>query len=241
MSDAKQSLNNFIARVKQKGLLTASHFYVIIPEFGQATDNKDLLMFCDAADIPGINLMTTEVRQFGEFTTMPHAPMYQPIQLQFICDSSMAVKEALESWVDSVFNRHTRTFNYYDSYTKNMQIIMTDKAGNDAHIVTLYEAYPTAIGNTQLDYSNESIVKVPVTIAYKWWEQQFLGPQYEGQNQQFLRTLPTSVPVFNGIIAPGKAYYFNGAEFDGFEFLNAFPTLSAESQGIFTGVTATGS
>jgi hypothetical protein len=112
-------------------------------------------MFCDTADLPGINLMTTEIRQFGELTTLPHAPMYQPIQLSFICDSTMDVKYALEDWLDSVFDRNTRSFNYYEQYTKDIEIYITDKYGKDVHRVTLFEAYPTAIGNIQLDYSNE--------------------------------------------------------------------------------------
>jgi hypothetical protein len=152
MSDAKSNLSNFVARVKKNGLLSASHFYVVIPNFSPNASDRDLLMFCDAADIPGITLMTTEIRQFGELTTLPHAPMYQPVQLSFICDSTMDVKYALENWIDSVFNRNTRSFNFYDSYTKDIEIYIVDKQGNDVHKVTLYEAYPVSIGNIQLDY-----------------------------------------------------------------------------------------
>lgn len=240
MSDAKATLNEFIAKVKQNGLLTASHFYVIIPSFGSNSNGKDLLMFCDAADLPGVTLMTTEIRQFGEFTTLPHAPMYQPIQLSFICDATMGVKNALESWIDSVFDRNTRTFNYYDSYTKDIEIYITDKNGKDVHKVTLYEAYPTSIGNIQLDYANEQIIKVPVTIAYKWWQSSFFANDYKGDRFSFNKQLPISVPVFAGSIRPGVAHYFNGTPFNGFEFMQANAAMSAETQNIFTGVTETG-
>lgn len=240
MSDAKSSLSNFIARVKKNGLLQASHFHIVIPNFSPNAQDKDLLMFCDAADLPGITLMTTEVRQFGELTTLPHAPMYQPIQLSFICDSTMDVKYALEDWIDQVFNRNTRTFNFYDSYTKDIEIYITDKRGNDVHKVTLYEAYPTNIGNIQLDYQQESIIKVPVTITYKWWESSFFGNSYKEEPFALNKRLPVSVPIFSGNIRPGTAHYFNGSKFDGFEFLWANPSLQPENQAIFTGITATG-
>ena len=241
MSDAKSSLSNFIARVKKNGLLQASHFYIVIPNFAQKGDSRDLLMFCDTADLPGINLMTTEIRQFGELTTLPHAPMYQPIQLSFICDQTMAVKTSLLAWLNSVFDRENRFFNYYEQYTKNVEIYITDKNGRDVYKVTLNEAYPTAIGNIQLDYANEQIIKIPVTIAYKWWKAEPYARQYREEPFSMQKQLPVQVPVFAGDIKPGTAHYFNGSKFDGFQFLSANPSLQPENQAIFTGITASGS
>lgn len=65
----KSELNDFISLVRTKGLLTSSHFYVFIPNVGE----KDLMMLCDATSIPGMNLMTTETRIFGEITETPHS------------------------------------------------------------------------------------------------------------------------------------------------------------------------
>jgi hypothetical protein len=62
-------------------------------------------------------------------------------------------------------------------------------------------------------------VKVPVTIAYKWWETSFYGSSYKEDQFQLNRHLPVSVPVRMGNIKPGTAHYFNGQEFSGFEFL----------------------
>jgi hypothetical protein len=200
----KTKLNEFISRVKKHGLLTTTHFYIIIPDFG---GGRDALMFCDSANLPGLTLMTTEVRTFGELSTMPHAPMYQNIQLTFICDSTMDVKNAIESWMSQVFDRQNRQINYYDNYTKNVEIYLTDKAGNNAYKVTLFEAYPIAMGDIQLDYSAEGIVKVPVTLTYKWWESSFYGNKYQEEFLPFKPQTSVQMPSFLGSLQPGKIHY----------------------------------
>lgn len=140
----------------------------------------------------------------------------------------MHVKLALESWMNKVFNLKSRTFEYYDDYTKDIEIYLLNKTGNEIHKVTLREAYPINMGEIQLDYNGGSnIVKIPVTIVYKWWESSW-SESNGAPGSQFVPFAPTA----GGQLNPGNAYY--GNKTTPYEYLNS------ESQGMFTGATAMG-
>lgn len=165
MSGMKATLQEFIANVRTVGLPTTQHFYVVIPGF-----DKDELAYCNSTSLPGVDLMTSETRIYGEISTLPYAPMYGTQQLTFISDNTMGIRQKLEEWQNQAYDRKTRSVGYYDDYTKDVQIHVTDKAGNDIYCVTLYEAWIKSIGETQFDYSSEQLVLIPVTLVYKWWE-----------------------------------------------------------------------
>ena len=160
----KTELNNFISLVRTKGLLTSSHFYVFIPNVG----DKNLMMLCDATTIPGMNIMTAENRIFGEISEMPHSIIYAPVTLSFYIDRDMTAKKDLDRWLNSVFNRETRTIGFYDDYTREVDIFLTDKTGETVYCHRLHEAYPKNIGDIQLSYSGDTVLKVDVNLAYKW-------------------------------------------------------------------------
>lgn len=229
-----QKLNTFIAKLKQNGLLTSSHFYVIIPNFAveKKGNSQDLLLFCDGASIPGIQLMTTEIRKFGELSTMPHSPLYQNLTLTFLCDSTMNVKVAIESWFNQVFNTKTREFNYYENYTKDIEIHLVDKTGKNIHKITLRETYPIAMGEIALDYSSaNNIIKVPVTLVYKWWESEYTAGESSNPGSVFN---PESLSNTPGQMMPGSAYY-------GKKSLSPLEYILPESQGFVNKITQVGS
>ena len=69
-------LNDFIAQVKQTGLSRTNRYSVIMnPPMSLMTgqnafaqnfqDIRQLLMFCDQIQLPGLNLSTTQNRTFG--------------------------------------------------------------------------------------------------------------------------------------------------------------------------------
>lgn len=229
-----QKLNTFIAKLKQNGLLTASHFYVIIPGFAVAErgDSQDLLLFCDGASMPGIQIMTTEIRTFGELSTMPHAPLYNPLNLTFLCDSTMNVKVAIEHWLNQVFDTKTRKFNYYENYTKDIEIHLVDKSGKDVHKLTVREAYPISMGEIQLDYSSaNNLIKIPVTLVYKWWESEYISGENSNPGSVFN---PISLSGGTEKMVPGQAYY-------GTKSLSPLEYIIPESQGFVNRVTQAGS
>lgn len=164
----KSDLNNFISLVRTNGLLTSTHFYVFIPNIGENLESKNMMMMCDSTTIPGMNLMTADTRIFGESTEMPHSIIYAPLTLSFYVDRDLIAKRALDRWMNSVFDRDTRTVGFYDDYTRDVDVFLTDKTGETVYCIRLFEAYPKNISDIHLSYTGDSVLKVDVTLAYKW-------------------------------------------------------------------------
>lgn len=197
---AEQTLQNFISFVKTVGIPTASHYYIqISPNAADALDGnavtEELLMMIDQVDIPGLTILTTEIRSFGEITESPYGISYPPVNLSVYLDNKMTAKTFFDKWSNQVFNRQKRTSGYYRDYIRDVSILLTDKNSNTILKVTLRECFPKTINDVPLDFNNHEAVKMNVTLAFKWWEieqitpvdlQSIIASAEEGRTNQLL-------------------------------------------------------
>jgi hypothetical protein len=165
--DSKASLNQFLSKVKTEGLLTGTHYYVI---FGDQV-GREVSLMCDGVNLPGLNNATTDIRLFGENREVPYIPMYANLELSFISDREMRVKQYFEQWSNAVVNKTTRAVGYYSDYTKQIDIIVTDKMGEAVYCARVFEAYPKNIQDIRFGFDNKDIVRVNVSLAFKYWTQ----------------------------------------------------------------------
>lgn len=160
-------LQDFISTVKQTGLMRTARYTVIIP-FGE---NSDLVsMYCDQVQLPGMNYNTTAIATYGEAREVPYGRMFDSLTLSFYVDNEMKVKRYFDNWMAQVQNPLNRTFNYYNDYVKKVQVIVEDVESMGKYAVNLYECYPKTIGSIQLDYASKDVMKLNITLAYKYWQ-----------------------------------------------------------------------
>lgn len=173
------NLTTFIAQIKTKGLARSNRFRVEIPiaqsilsipnsEFSPSS-NGDMMLYCDSVQLPGMNYSTTQNRSYGEFREIPYDRLFDNINLTFYVDSDMKVKRFFDTWMSTIVNPNDRTFGYYTDYCVNSKIYVNDMEDNTTHIVNLYECYPKTIGSIQMDYASREIIKLNVTMSYKYW------------------------------------------------------------------------
>lgn len=169
-------LKDFIAFAKENGFLVASHFHVIIGGTVRGEINtRDVMMLCESTNLPGLNIFTNELRIFGESRTVPYSIAYPDIMMNFYLDRNMAVRQYFEDWTNQVFNRNTRELGYYSDYVKDIEIYVSDKEGKPVYAVKLFECYPKSINDIGLDYNSHEVLRLPVTIQCKYWENMFAG------------------------------------------------------------------
>lgn len=169
-------LNEFIAQVKNVGLSRSNRYSVImtpppaakVAEFG---DLRQLMLFCDQVQIPGLNLSTTQNRTFGEFREVPYEKLYGDVNMSFYVDTALYVKSYFDNWMASIQDPVTRTFAYYNDYTTNIDIQVEDINDEVRYTVKMFECYPKTISAIQMDYSNKDVMKLSVTMQYKYWVQ----------------------------------------------------------------------
>lgn len=173
------TLNDFIAQVKTIGMARTNRFNVVLtppqalPKLGN-DGLKNILLFCDQVQIPGLSLATIQNRTFGEFREVPYEKLYGDIQMSFYVDNNMAVKGLFDDWMGLIQNPNSRTFEYYDKYVTDMQIEVEDVRNRIRYRTYIYEAYPKTISPIQLDYSSKDVMKMQVTMQYKYWKTEYL-------------------------------------------------------------------
>jgi hypothetical protein len=133
-------------------------------------------MQCEAAALPGMNIMTSDIRNYGESTQMPDGITYPPVDLSFIATNTFDVRGYFERWMNLVFDRKTRTVGYYSYYTDTVTVLVQNKIGEDIYSITLNECFPINMSSTQLSYSDHEAIRINVTLQYKWWETSQVDP-----------------------------------------------------------------
>jgi len=133
------------------------------------TSLQKILMYCDSTQLPGININTNQVRTFGEVREMPYEINYEPITLSFYVDVGMNVKKLFDDWVLYTNIDDSRKFRYYNDYISDMSIFVQDNAEKNRYLIKLYEAYPKTVSAVTLDYASRDLMKLQVTMMFKYW------------------------------------------------------------------------
>lgn len=172
-------IKDFISEVK-KGALARSNRYAVsftpptnvqkayLTGVEPSTLRKTIL-FCDQIQLPGLNLSTVQNRTFGEFRETPYEKLFDNINMSFYVDNDMKVKSLFDSWMASIQDPTTRTFRYYDQYTCDMTIEVQDLNDKTRYQCKLFECYPKTIGAVQMDYASKDVMKLSITMQYKYW------------------------------------------------------------------------
>jgi hypothetical protein len=165
----KKDLNDFIAHIREIGLPTASHFQITLPSIGSVY-SEDVAMLCDDVQMPGIMVMTHEVRTMGEVSELPYGITYPPVNLTLIVNNKFDAKSYFDTWSDLVYNRNNRTVGFYRNYTRDVTIEALDKAGKTIYSITLIEAYPKTMSDLMFSNANHDVLKLNIQLVYKYWK-----------------------------------------------------------------------
>lgn len=195
------TLNEFISSVKSDGLMRSSRFAVsfslpvVIGPGKYSEDLRKVLLYCDNVNLPGLTIETTAAKTFGEVREMPYQKQYDNINMGFYVDNNMSVKLLFDSWMNAIQDPVSRTFNYYKDYTTDITISVYDIANKSRYAVTLFQAYPKAINPVQMDYGNKEVMKLSVSMNYKYWQSSAL---MQSSSTDSTTNQTQGIPFLNG-------------------------------------------
>lgn len=169
-------ISEFVGLVRDGGLAVPSHFTVVLnlPErllFSPYVEKKKkIITFCDKTQLPGLSFTSSQVRSYGEFKEVPYEKIYEPITLSFYIDNDMVIKNLFDDWMDLVQSKNTRDFNWPSEYlSDSITIYVEDAEGQTNYTVSLHDCYPKSIAPIELDYASKDIMRMNVTISYKYF------------------------------------------------------------------------
>jgi hypothetical protein len=92
---------------------------------------------------------------------------YDPINFEFMVDDGLKVLRFFDSWRKLVMNDGSRTFNYKDEYSGNIEIELLNRKQFMRAKCTILDAFPVNIDNVALSAdANDQIMSLNVSFRY---------------------------------------------------------------------------
>jgi hypothetical protein len=142
-----------------------------------------ILLFCDEVTLPGIQFATGTTNRYAGTSPInyPSNPIYNDLQLSFMCDAEMQPVKFLNDLQEKMYtvqgtgkNKQYR-MNYADEYQCSIVIEKRerDSTGEINRIslqYTLNGAWPYSIDAVPLSYGSSQLVKVTANFYYYNWD-----------------------------------------------------------------------
>lgn len=90
-------------------------------------------------------------------------------EFTFINDNEAALVQVFKSWIDSIFNKTTGSFEYRNDYISDITISATDTTGAIKHSYIVKEMYPKSYSISEFS-SDTALQEVTVTMVYKYFD-----------------------------------------------------------------------
>jgi hypothetical protein len=166
IANFKSSFNKDVARPSRFDV-TINIPLILLP---YVKDSRQLSFRCEAADMPGRSLETTE-RKIGSAPVqkVPYRTQYNESTFIFIVSDDMAEKILFEGWIESINPTSNYNFNYKSNYVTSILVNQYDVNNNLSYQAQLIDAFPIAVNQLDLDWSTEGHHKLAVVFAYTNW------------------------------------------------------------------------
>ena len=168
------NISNFTSSFK-KDLARSSKFDVFIPVpvmlAPMVNVGKNLQLRCESTELPGRTFATTE-RKIGSVPVQkyPYQSVYNDVTMNFIVSGDMSEKLFFDVWMDVINPTSNFNFAYRSNYITDIAITQYDMRNQVTYKTVLKGAYPIAVNQLDLDWTNENYHKLSVMFAYTNWE-----------------------------------------------------------------------
>ena len=193
-STAFGALNNFLSGFhSDDGYALPSRYDVVItsPAGG---DSAKLVLRCESIELPGRNLnTTTDSNMYGIAPEIVDGILFGgTLSMTFQASSDLQERVFFESWQEMAWDKGTWNAKYYNQYVKPIEIYVLDQQGKRRYGIKLFECYPKEIGPSSFDWAPAGdVVKIPITMQYKYWETLDINNQSPNLMEKILDTVIT--------------------------------------------------
>ena len=187
-------LNNFLSEFhSDNGYALPSRYDVIITSPGEG-DARKVSMRCETIDLPGRALNTsTDSNMYGIAPEIVDGITFGgTLAMNFQASSDLEERVFFESWQEMAWDKGTWNVKYYKDYIKEIEIYVLDVKNTRRYGIRLMECFPKEIGPTSLDWGPAGdIIKIPVTMQYKYWDTLDINNQSPNLMEKVLDTVIT--------------------------------------------------
>ena len=142
--------------------------------------SRYLALQCEAAELPGKTLQTTDVKIYGPTFKVPYQTQYSDIPLTFLCTNEFYERKLFDRWMEAIMPTDTNNLRYSKDeatrYMTNISIIQYDDFIKKIYVVELIDAFPYGVAPQTLSWADDGFHRLGVQFAY-----QKFNVKYEGE------------------------------------------------------------
>ena len=186
-------INNFLSEFHgENGYALPSRYEVMITSPGEG-DARKVSMNCESIELPGRAVTKeTNISQYGIQSEQVKGMSFAgAVGMSFYASSDLSERVFFEKWQEEMWDVGRWEVGYYKNYIKEVDIYILDQQDTRRFGIRLFEAYPEAIGPSSLSYGAGDIIKIPITMAYKYWETLDINNQPPNLMEKVLDTVIT--------------------------------------------------
>jgi hypothetical protein len=136
----------------------------------------DIMLNCQAITIPGYNIGFSNDKRYGIGTIInyPNAKDWTDLTMSFYESESGKERNYFVEWINSIYDKETKRFNFFKDYIKNIEIKQYDRTGKIRYRAKLIDCYPSTVGGLDRSYQNSSVPIFNVSFQFTEFEEEFL-------------------------------------------------------------------
>ncbi len=152
-----------------------------LKDFSSADLAKDVVLFCEEVQIPGMILSNKEynVGPWTFFRNTKVGFLGNEINFTFLTDADWFLRSFFEHWVNACADTVSQEIGYPDDITTTITIKALDVQDNVKKQWTLYEAMPKVINLVPLSSGTVSAVRNTLIISSAYWDSSEVYGPYE--------------------------------------------------------------
>lgn len=131
---------------------------------------------CSATKIPGSTIEKTKLTYRGRDLNLPSERTYEDWNVKIINDTNFALHSAFNIWMNLINNNKSNTgVTNPLTYSTDMFVTALDRNGAENKQYKFVGAWPTKVGDLDLDFKNSEVQTFDVTFSYLYWQSDVIG------------------------------------------------------------------
>lgn len=153
--------------------------------YSDAQITRYLGLQCESAELPGISLMTQDIKVYGPTYKLPYQKQYNDLNLTFICTNDFYERKLFDRWIEAIMPGDTNNMRFpkgdQTKYLTDITVVQFDEFVKQIYAVKIIDAFPTSIAPMQVSWSDDGFHKLTVSFAYQRYETIYKGSYNIGQ------------------------------------------------------------
>lgn len=148
------------------------NFDVIFPAPKGGGDTESLMVRCQTASIPGIEIgeIVVPFKQTAGAKYPGKVKSFGAWKLNFIEGEDRKMFDEFYTWIKSIVDPKTGIGNPKTSIVTDPILSLITTEGEEYNKLVLRGAWISQLGEVTLDWASEKAIMIPVSISYDYWE-----------------------------------------------------------------------